>query len=318
MSDYDGNTSLGGLTFVTHKATEGTLVQHADLAARLDLARSQGIPVVGGYHVVRTPGNNGHGSIAAQVSSYLSYLDAHLPWWRSWPNWLHQEDLEVWPYDAVSAATGREFAAELRQADPDHLVVTYASRGQYGNQLANWPAPLWNADYRGSASGSYPGDGWTESGGSPAGWAPYSGQTPTFLQYTDTPYDRDAYRGSLDDLLTLTGGSGMNNYGFSDPNFGDNLAWRGDAWASMSPTVRGGPLEGEEHKGVETLAANAAALADLTAKVDALTAAVAALGTPTVSDAQVATLATKLAAALPPPLTVADVQAAVRAALKNP
>lgn len=308
MSDYDGNHTLSGLSFVTNKATEGTLVQHGSLADHLGAARSLGIPVLGGYHVVRTPGNNGHGSIAEQVSYYLSYLDAQVPWWRTWPNWLHQVDLEIWPYDAVSPTSGRGFVVELARRDPAHVVLTYASRGQYGDQLSSWPGPLWNADYRGSANGSYPGDGWTESGG-PAGWAPYSGQTPVFLQYTQSPYDRDAFRGSLDDLLNLTGGS-MSGYGCSDPRFPDFEAWRIAGITDMDDTIQGGELAGQPNKFVQAFLA-------LVEKVDALTAKVDGLGTPAVSDAQVAALAAKLAAALPAELSAADVEAAVRAVLHN-
>lgn len=194
MSDYDTNESLGGLAFLTHKATEGTGVVHRQMARRLNAARAAEIPVLGAYHVVRSV------SISGQVSHYLSYLDGQVPWWRSWPHWLHQVDLEIWPYDNVSAATGRSFVQALIAADPGRCVLTYASHGQYGNSLTSWPTGLWNANY-GANSGAYPGDG-------AAAWGAYSGQTPLMLQYASNPYDKNAFRGSLAELLTLTGGSG--------------------------------------------------------------------------------------------------------------
>jgi hypothetical protein len=46
-------------------------------------------------------------------------------------------------------------------------------------------------------NGSYPGDNY-------AGWAAYSGKTPILAQYTSVPYDKNAYRGSLAQLLALT------------------------------------------------------------------------------------------------------------------
>lgn len=203
FSNYNTSTPFAGLGFVTHKATEGTSVTHDKCAARLTAARDSGVPVLGSYHVVRTPGNGGAGSLAQQLAFWVSYLDAHTPWWRSYPNWVHQVDAEKWPYDAVSATTVRQFAALLVQSGLPGYKVTYASRGQYGDALTGIATDLWNADYRGGPG--YPGDGWVRAANNtPAGWAPFSGKTPTFLQFYSTPYDKDAFRGSLAELLTLT------------------------------------------------------------------------------------------------------------------
>jgi hypothetical protein len=206
-SNFDDDpVDFSGLGFFTHKSTEGTTVVHDRYGARLAAARAAGVPVLGAYHVVRTPGSGGHGSLGAQLDYWFSYLDAHSSWWRSHPYFIMQVDAEKWPYDAVSAGTVRQFAELLVQSGVPCWKVTYASRGQYGDSLAGIATPLWNADYRGSSGGSYPGDGWTSSGGQRAGWADYSGQTPVLLQYTSTPYDKDAYRGTLDQLKTLVGG----------------------------------------------------------------------------------------------------------------
>ncbi|HEY6021584.1 MAG TPA: DUF1906 domain-containing protein [Candidatus Paceibacterota bacterium] len=109
----------------------------------------------------------------------------------------------------------------------------------------------------------------------------------------------------------------MNNYGYSDPAFGDNLAWRGDAWAHMSPTVQGGPVAGEEHLGVQAVAQIAKDVEALKAKVDAISTAIASLGKSGITDAQVAELAAALTAKLPPELTEADVATAMRTVLHN-
>jgi len=114
-----------------------------------------------------------------------------------------QIDAERWQYDNVSADTIIQFASLLSRSGLPGWKVTYASRGQYSNSLLPISTPLWNADYRGSVNGSYPGDNWA------SGWAPYSGQTPIILQYTSTPYDKNAYRGTLEQLLALTGGGNM-------------------------------------------------------------------------------------------------------------
>src|SRR6184192_3324848 len=79
-----------GISFFTHKATEGTGLRHAHYGAALTRARDADIPVLGAYHVVRSLG-----SLADQVKAYTAYLDEATPWWRSWPHWICQVDLEL-------------------------------------------------------------------------------------------------------------------------------------------------------------------------------------------------------------------------------
>lgn len=241
-SDFDESVSFGGLAGFTHKATEGISVVHSQYGPRLAAARSARVPVLGAYHVLRTP-SAANGSLDAQLRYWVSYLDSQTPWWRTYPNWVMQIDVEKWPYDAVGASTALQFAALLAGSGLPGWKVTYASRGQYGDTLTGIGTPLWNADYRGSVNGSYPGDGWTRTAaGAPAGWAPYSGQTPVLLQFTSTPYDTNAYRGSLDELLTLTGGHPM---AFLDDPDAAALSWRMDALHRGTDTVQGGPTAGE-------------------------------------------------------------------------
>lgn len=223
MSDYDTNESLAGFSGLTHKFTEGTNYKHADGPRRLNAARNQGLQILGGYHVLRTPGNGGNGSISAQADYFFSYMDATIPWWRHQP-FLLQIDAEKWPYDAVTgadpvpmaeamrtlsvadwleiraqrASTTIDFANLLLSENTGARVITYASRGQYGDALTGIPTDLWNAAYR---SSSYPGDG-------AADWAPYSGKVPVLWQWTSTPFDKNAYRGAPGDLLAYLAGGG--------------------------------------------------------------------------------------------------------------
>ena len=197
-----------GITWATHKATEGTSVRHVHTGDFVNRARAAGFEFIGTYHVVRT------GNVNAQVAYYLGYLDQVCPWWRTFPGWIHQIDLELWSYDPVSAQTGLAFARALIAAQPA-FVVMYASRGQYGAGLAGCPAPLWNAAYGTNPAVHYP-DAYRGDGS--ANWAPYSGIAPAFWQYgsqlrigTQPGADCSAYRGSVADLRSLITRNGEPN-----------------------------------------------------------------------------------------------------------
>lgn len=221
-SNFDGNVDFTGLAGFTHKATEGIHTVHDQYGPRLAAAKAAGVPVLGSYHVVRTP-NSTNGTLDEQLKFWLSYMDRETPWWRDWPHWVMQIDAEKWPYDNVSAQTVKDFAGRVVGSGLPGWKITYASRGQYGDSLAGIATPLWNADYRGSVNGSYPGDGWA------SGWAPYSGKTPVLLQYTSTPYDENAFRGTLSDLLTLT-------------STGETLTAEDDILAILTNDIDGGSL----------------------------------------------------------------------------
>jgi GH25 family lysozyme M1 (1,4-beta-N-acetylmuramidase) len=212
-SDFDwsrGPMDLGaakadGITWFTHKATESTNVRHVHLADALTRARSAGFEFLGAYHVIRSSP-----SVDAQVNYFLGTLDQQVPWWRDFPGFMLQVDLELWSYDQVSASTGIAFANALVAAQPKK-VITYASRGMYGNSLVGLPTPLWNAAYGTDPAvhyrQAYPGD-------NGIGWTPYSGQTPVMWQYgsrltigSQPGCDANAFRGSLADLRQLITGS---------------------------------------------------------------------------------------------------------------
>ncbi len=213
-SHYDGPLSVAtlktahaqGIVALTHKVGEGTGGDDPLDGPVLANARDAGIPLLGGYHVVRS------GPVGPQVDALIALADRDEPWWRTFPGWFWQVDLEKWPYDQVPAATGIAFAEELRRRT-GKVVALYASHGQYGDQLTAWKGPLWNAHYVdavGDFKVIYPGDRWR-------GWAPYSGREPDFLQYSSsatiagvTTSDASAYRGTLEQLTALlTGGADM-------------------------------------------------------------------------------------------------------------
>lgn len=195
-----------GISWFTHKATEATSTKHVHLREALERGRAAGIEFLGAYHVVRSSP-----SVQAQVGYFLGYLDQQVPWWRTFPGFMLQVDLELWPYDQVSAATGAAFAQTLVAAQPKR-VLTYASRGMYGNSLVGVGTPLWNANYgKDNPVAHYP-DAYPGDGG--AGWVAYSGQAPVMWQYgsrltigNQPGCDANAFRGSLAELRQLITGS---------------------------------------------------------------------------------------------------------------
>jgi GH25 family lysozyme M1 (1,4-beta-N-acetylmuramidase) len=212
-SHYDGPLSVAtlrtahaqGIVALTRKVGEGTGGDDPLDGTVLAAARDAGIPLLGGYHVVRS------GPVGPQVDALLLLAERAESWWHTFPGWFWQVDLERWPYDAVPAATGIAFAQELRRRT-GKVVALYASRGQYGDQLTAWDGPLWNARYvsgAGDFRSLYPGDGWV-------GWDPYSGRRPDFLQYASsatiagvTTSDISAFRGTLAELTALLTGGDM-------------------------------------------------------------------------------------------------------------
>lgn len=226
-SDFDSDSSMpGGFSGATHKFTEGTTTVHTKGPARLNTYRTQGLPILGSYHVLRTPGNGGNGSLSAQLDFWLSHLDSMVPWWRDVP-FILQVDAEKWPYDSVSvgplpvmhaearatldpgffadilaarASTTIDFCTLLNDEIAHGWKICYASRGQYGDTLTGIPIDLWNAHY----VGTYPGD-------TSSDFAPYSGRRPVGLQYTDTPFDRNGFPGTVQSMLSKMGGITLSN-----------------------------------------------------------------------------------------------------------
>jgi GH25 family lysozyme M1 (1,4-beta-N-acetylmuramidase) len=195
-----GAAARDGIVFFTFKATEGQTIQHVHLGESLNRARAAGIPFLGAYHVVRSV------DVTGQINHLLQYVDAAVPWWRSFDGWFWQMDAEDWGYDFPSPAIVKACCDQVGQRTGKR-VICYASRGHYDDRLGGLGHPLWNANYGSDPAGSYrniyPGD-------NSAGWQPYSGQTPVFLQFSDratigrqSNCDANAYRGSLQQLRTL-------------------------------------------------------------------------------------------------------------------
>lgn len=241
-SHYDGILHVGnmldakaeGIVFFTHKIGEGRSYDDPLDATNLAAAYEAGIEFIGGYYVVRT------GDVTAQVDNCIALADRDEPWWRTFPGWFWQVDLERWPYDSVAASVGIEFGKQLR-ARTGRQVILYASRGQYGDQLTGWDGPLWNAAYGTNPEGPfrdiYPGDTSTR-------WAPYSGQVPAILQYGSraiiaglTTCDANAFRGTLDQLRALITGDAEMPLSDEEHRWLYNIERITTAWAQDRPAT---------------------------------------------------------------------------------
>lgn len=220
LSDFDsdrgnspatvGNYRASGISFVSHKTVEVTPTEtyrHSRCGEMLQAAKDSGIPFIGGYVVPRS------GVDANRIADeHLTFLDANAPWWREFPGFFHQVDLERWPYDSVPSDVGNALYSILR-ARTNQPVLMYASAGQYGSDALE--GLLWNANY----AANYTTGGFAElydlcGGNSGPGWAPYGIPTrePAVWQYSSSAVvagqhttDVNAFRGSERDFAGLLG-----------------------------------------------------------------------------------------------------------------
>jgi hypothetical protein len=316
-----------GIRFFTHKITEGTHVTHQQCGAKLAAARDSGIPYLGAYIVVRTSP-----TIAAQVDYALAALDQQAPWWRTWPGWFWQVDLEQWSYDQVAAARGPAMCAELERRGR-HRALLYAPRWAYGDSIPGTD-PLWASDYGSNDTGTfrslYPGDASTR-------WRAYSGRTPVVLQYGSRvtiggqqTCDANAFRGSLADFAALINApeeddvSAKEVWDYNIPRAADIQEYSDDTmWRALSILRSTQTWAYRATKGArEAQAQNAAILAAVTGQ-DVVAAVAAALDKAATAEraeraAEWAELLTTLPAALAaavPSATAAQVEAALRTVL---
>lgn len=218
-SDWDWTENRGpmdlaaarrdGISFFTHKTTEGSDWPAVNYQTALERARAAGIPVLGGYHFL-WPGN-----IEGQIDFWIDYVESHTPWWKDVP-WIWQIDAEgsVQTPPPSAAEVAHAVAAlhdRLNQQGRLGYVIAYAPRSKYGNNL---PAgfDIWNADYRGSGDPRPFRDQYQGVTDGAAGWAPMSGRKPRILQFAEDGHvgpqircDVNKFDGTLHDLVRLCG-----------------------------------------------------------------------------------------------------------------
>lgn len=190
-----------GVSLVTHKITEGTSYVDPDFARFARQLKQTPFPVEGSYHVLHK------GNIAAQVDYWLAALEEKFPGWRGRECWIWQIDAERWPDGNPTPAEVEQAGARVvtkTKCDPAQVVV-YGPGWVYGDTLKRLPYHLWQSNYGANPVGGfrkvYPGD-------DSVGWAAYSGQVPTILQYgsrtrigQQPTCDANAIRVATDDAL---------------------------------------------------------------------------------------------------------------------
>jgi hypothetical protein len=106
-------------------------------------------------------------------------------------------------------------------------------------------------------SSNYPSGGYSDNG---PGWTPYGGMTPVQWQYTETPLDMNAFRGTAADYRALLYGTQPPEEEMTPEQALDfeALIYRVEAMINNRPTVVGGPTSGEVnqlHNKLEQIAA---------------------------------------------------------------
>lgn len=209
-SHYDAPpTARDGIDFYAHKLTDGDhFYLDVEYGAAVTAARDLGVPILGAYHVL-----HGRRSLANQADWLIAQADATTPWWRGWPYWVWQIDAEPFPYLTAPTIDEVNTFADLvcaRSDCPASAVLAYTPAWHYGQALTGLRYRYWHSSYvsgTGPYQTLYPGDRSIR-------WA--APVDPLILQYTSgaviagqTTCDANAYRGTLNQLMTVLNGGIM-------------------------------------------------------------------------------------------------------------
>lgn len=195
-----------GVDFVTHKACEGNgFYRDSYIGLAIARARAAQIPVYGAYFVLHP------GDPRPQADYFGGVLDEEVPGWRTDPRFIVQLDAERFDYmiRAPSPNECRAWCDYIKQVT-GRVPLVYAPSWLYGDSIGIG-YPLWASNYGANPVAHYRA---AYVGDTSGRWAAYSGATPAILQFgsrltigRQPTCDANAFRGSVDDLLRLAGGS---------------------------------------------------------------------------------------------------------------
>jgi GH25 family lysozyme M1 (1,4-beta-N-acetylmuramidase) len=198
-----------GISFFTHKCSEGSTYKDPYFKQALERARAAGIPVMGAYHVL-WPGNP-----IEEARIFFNEVNSKAPWWREVP-WIWQLDAEKFESmpRAPSPEEGKAFLDELKRlAGGRGYFIAYAPKWVYGDRF-NVGYDLWASNYTGSGGPRNFKEQYQGVTDNQAGWQPYSGRKPRILQFssdavigTQKTCDANKLDGDLYALVQLTGQS---------------------------------------------------------------------------------------------------------------
>lgn len=201
-----------GISFFTHKATEGGDWTDPYYRNGLERARAAGIPVLGCYHYLWPDPPN---SIEAQVDFWIDHVDSETPWWKDLP-WIWQIDAEQQglPRPPTPAEIKRAVDRVRRRMAEWHTtayVIVYAPRWLYGDTLGAG-YDLWNSDYTGSGAARPFKRQYRGVSDQAHGWDLMSGRKPRILQFASDAVvgrqhtcDVNKFDGDLPTLIRLCG-----------------------------------------------------------------------------------------------------------------
>lgn len=267
LSHYNSGTSLKGAPAVIAKATQGSSYIDPVYDVFRVGAQAQHIPFCA-YHWLDTT------AATAQAKHCYSVVGPHVP--------LMIDDEQ----QRIVVEHTLEFVAAYR-ALGGRVILEYAPHWVWANSGRPNLIPLARAGL-GIVSSSYP--AYSDNG---PGWGPYGGVSPLIWQYADNQsfngrkVDFNAYRGSLAQLTAL----------FAGPTIGDDMPLtKADAELvyqnNWHRELRSDPPAGSAPLSAATV------LLDIAETVDKLAAAPPAPPPVDLSDAQLDTLADKVAARL--------------------
>jgi len=195
ISSYQHGTDVAALVgeFVILKCTEGVYYVDPDYTGWAPLARAAGKTVIA-YHFLK---------VESSPQAQAVYLAAH----------IGDHSLPVMLDVETEGASKPDIGFVLQTIDTMRqrgLNVRLVYLPHWYWQEIGSPSLVGLADRGvGLVASNYPGgDGYPGDTG--AGWEPYGGIRPLLWQYTSSPIDMNAYRGTIDELRTFLEGTDVN------------------------------------------------------------------------------------------------------------